>query len=515
MRGYRSVFSNSLVLIALIAPHAVNAQSVGFETNLPSSRLHAPEFGKLGQEIKNQLWYDSTLQPSGLPPVPATPVIDPRKSLFITDENIMRKISFSDVMDQLANQGGDPKTDKRALFKQWWDSQAEAPGTATGPHCKTVMNGFPYDCPRQEAGEAKIDPFSDPAGNEAYSAIAYINRPDLADPPFDCGEARIVFAKNWAKNPIFSDDHKRNLIIFEARLLNPKPRLGLFGCFEIQKFWQELSGVDVDQNTRGDRLRQFFLNGLPEKNIMPVVHIDNYTTGQIRTNQFMNRKGEQGVSFSWTLREFKIQKLEPGLRIVPVTVKSSPDPSLFSGTAPVDLQARFIKRLSDQFDNLRGNGNEGSPSAVTLDLSQPEDDAFNPFEGNEEDSTRGSIAKVFDKASLVGAFVIAKLDELKRLGLPRTSLTAIDIAIRVETQTCAGCHLWSNNQPLGGGAGKWPSSIDRSHVSELPRDQDDSPEGGKRFGISQTVKSNGFIPLRCAVMSRILNVDSTPCNYRP
>ena len=48
-------------------------------------------------------------------------------------------------------------------------------------------------------------------------------------------------------------------------------------------------------------------------------------------------------------------------------------------------------------------------------------------------------------------------------------------------------------------------------------DMEDSPEanGGKRFGISATLKSNGFLPLRCVAMSRILNINEAPCGFQP
>ena len=481
------------------------AQVVDFKTNAPGVKLNAPEFGALGRQIKSQARNLDYKKPA--PPVPGTPALDPRKSIFITDVNIMQKLTFTEVMDQLAKQGGDPRTDKLALFRQWWDSAAKAPGTVAGPHCESPMNGFPFICPRQEAAEALSDPFTNPSGDQGYSAIAYSNRPDLADPahPTDCGEYRVVFARNSGK----SKETNRNLIIFEARLPNPKPSLGLDGCQDIQQFWRELS--DVNQDERGNRLKDFYLKGLPAKAIGPVIHIDNYVagSGQIRTNQFM----DQGPSsFVWTLREFKVQRLQPGVRIVPVTVKTNPDPSLFSGAAPIDLQAQFVARLADEFDNLRGNGLEGSSAAFGLHLSQPADDAFNPFESNEGDKKVGSVAEAFNPNSLVGTFITNKLNELKKPGAPGTALMATDIVQRIETQTCAGCHQFSNGKPLGGGAGAWPKSLNFVHQSE--RLLEPSPEGGQRFQISDTLKSNGFIPLRCAAMLRILNTDDSSCGFR-
>ncbi|MCK1345036.1 hypothetical protein IVB25_16615 [Bradyrhizobium sp. 193] len=513
LRFFSLMFAGLFGAILTTLPIVAWAQAVDFGLNSPGLRLNAPEVGAFGMQIKKQL---EGVRQRSQARVAIAPLMDVRKSIFVTDENIMKKLTFAEVMDQLAKQGGDPKTGKLALFQQWWDSQAVAPGKTTGPHCETSLNGFPFICPRLEANEANSDPFTDPNGEQGYSAIAYSNRPDLADPanPVDCGEARVVFARNSGKNSATN----RNLIIFEARLPNPKPNLGMDGCFDIQQFWLELSNVNQDE--RGNRLKDFFLNGITSKGIAPVIHVDHYAagTGQIRTNQFMN---PNGGPFIWTLREFKLQRLQPGLRVVPVTVKTNPDTSLFSGNAPIDLQAAFLARLSEQFDNLRGNGTESSAAAFGLRLSESSDDRFNPFESNEGQELLGSVTKAFSTSSLVGTFIGAKLNELKRPGAPGTALTVPDIVQRIQTQTCAGCHHFSNGQPLGGGAGNWPNSLGPPnlafvHQSEMIADMDSSPEvnGGKRFGISETLKSDGFLPLRCVAMSRILNVNEASCGFK-
>jgi hypothetical protein len=233
------VFGGLLGGIVATIPMIASAQTVDFRLNSPGLRLNAPEVGAFGLQIKKQL---ETTQLRARAQVAVAPIIDVRKSIFVTDENIMKKLTFAEVMDQLAKQGGDPKTDKLALFQQWWDSEAAAPGKVTGPHCEPSLNGFPFICPRLEASEANSDPFTNPIGEQGYSAIAYSNRPDLADPanPVDCGEARVVFARNSGKN----SGTNRNLIIFEARLPNPRPNLGMDVCFDIQQFWRELSNVN-------------------------------------------------------------------------------------------------------------------------------------------------------------------------------------------------------------------------------------------------------------------------------
>ena len=120
----------------------------------------------------------------------------------------------------------------------------------------------------------------------AYSAIAFSNRFDLVDDaknPTDCGEYRIVFARNSGK----LDALNRNLVIFEARVANSKPADGLQGCRPILDFWHGLSDPSISAVDRGVKLHDFYLKGLP--GVPAIVNIDHYTfgTGQIRTNQFM------------------------------------------------------------------------------------------------------------------------------------------------------------------------------------------------------------------------------------
>jgi hypothetical protein len=258
---------------------------------------------------------------------------------------------------------------------------------------------------------------------------------------------------------------------------------------------------------RGDKLRSFYLSGLPDKGVGPVISVDNFSSGagQIRTNEFLHQGGASGLD--WTLREFKIQKLLPGIRIVPVTVKTNPDASLFSGTAPIDLQVQFVDRIVDQMTNLRGGpgGNE-SKQTFSLSLGESGDDRFNPFESQELNAPRGSVAQAFKPTSLLGAYITQKLAELGN----KTSLTSADIVQRVQTQTCAGCHQWSNNQPLGAGAGNWPSSLQFVHVSEKDSDIE-TVNGIRRHKISDTLKSSQFIPLRCQIIADFLNVSNAQC----
>src|SRR5262249_29719308 len=142
------------------------------------------------------------------------------------------------------------------LFHQWWDTQNKQPGLDRGPHCDDTppqdsLKHFAYDCPRQlEGNQATSNNVfreeSAPTGSnlEAYSAIAFSNRYDLLTPAQnagggkvkfqDCGEYRIIFARNSGKTTPASlatdgklhegDIFNRNLISFEFRIKNPDTR---------------------------------------------------------------------------------------------------------------------------------------------------------------------------------------------------------------------------------------------------------------------------------------------------
>jgi hypothetical protein len=244
-------------------------------------------------------------------------------SIFVSDVDTVSQIKFSEVMDKLVSQSGDPLLSKQLLFHQWWDSAGQRPGLGLGPHCDddaapmpasgvptftslSTLNSFPYRCPRLELNEASSDPFTNEVETNpnAYSAIAFSNRFDLVSPPNDCGQYRIVFGRNSGK----SHPLNRNLIIFEARVPNPKPADGLNGCRPILEFWHGLSDETINAVERGKRLHDFYLDGLPASNVGPIVDVAHYAlgTGQIRSNQFMLNNKDVRLStppFDWTLRE--------------------------------------------------------------------------------------------------------------------------------------------------------------------------------------------------------------------
>lgn len=434
--------------------------------------------------------------PTGPGPAPTPPqqgLVDPRRSLAVTDEAILRSFSFQEVMDQLVARSGVTGLTSLQLFQQWWDTQRPSPGLGAGPHCndetvngQPLFNGFPYTCGRAEGRQATVNPFTNAATNpDAYVAIGLFNRFDLAPVDgSDCGEYRILFARRGG----IARANQRNLLNFEAVLPNPRPELGLAGCRPVVELWQSLT-TDNDVQSRARRLHDFYFQGLP--GFMPVVHVDNYgvrasgvATGQVRTNQFM-----QGP---WTLREFKLRK-ECGsgtcsLWFAPVTVKTNPGGTLFSARSTHPLASTFQRSvLPEQVASLAVNDLSG------FGLSVP--DAFNSGQSNSEGPENSYVRQLTDGGA--GELGSALQAELTALG---SSLTPRDIVARAQALSCAGCHELSNGANLGGGL-TWPGSLRFVHVSE--QRMEPSPEGGNRFVISPAL-TRLFLPRRQRVMESYL-----------
>jgi hypothetical protein len=463
-------------------------------------------------------------------------------SLLVTDVDTVNEISFSAVMGQLASQSGDPLFTKEMLFHQWWDTQNQQPGLDRGPHCDDTppqdkQKHFAYDCPRLEGNQATSqNVFKEetaPTGSNlvAYSPIAFSNRYDLLTPEQkqgggkvkfrDCGEYRIIFARNSGKTtpPSLATDGKlhegdifnRNLISFEFRIKNPSTRdenadvTVPAGCVPILKFWYSLSET-ASGKVRGERLRDFFMNGkmttpggqfigqLPYK----VVDVQNlgFDAGQIRTNQFMNNvlvkppvpphdytPGTPGSTTvkpnNWAMREFRTLTVDHKLLIVPDPTKSNPDFSLFkNGTpgTPADTRLIFLLNdIKDQAENLLGGrkfDQMGDINAIKYLLTKSV--------ANAEQSIVGSPVPCVGPSDCVAAASLDNIvaasngnanlqtdieDDLIAIKAP-AAITPGNIVDRLRTQTCAGCHQFSDTKlgPVGfddkdglGGGAHWPT----------------------------------------------------------
>jgi hypothetical protein len=503
--------------------------------------------------------------------------IDPRLSIFVTDRKSVEQLSFAEVLQQLVDQGGDPNLTKEQLFARWWDSanlSPTPPPASSDPtfgaknHCDdeinqptpaaprdavrdlSTLNQFPYRCPRPEGKEAKNNPF-DPTSDTGYIAIAYSNRFDLADPSGrDCGQYRVVFARVSGTKPITSDPSngplQRNLIIFEAHVKNPTPPVNvavnpafppnanpvndpgilqnLIGCKPIIDFWASLSDPSMSTQDRGKKLKDFYLKGLP--GFGPTIHVDNFRgdgNGQIRTNQFLDH-GSNGppadaakANFDWTLREFKVGRVDPAnpstVFIVPQTVKSNPGTALFDPKTKDFRSADFYDVVIGQLGPLLG-GEGGIGNIDTFSYNNP--DPFNSFESDEGShpvfSLNGNLGSVFDQFTAErGGSLFRRLSS--ELAKHNPTLTPDQVVARLQTQTCSGCHQFSNKgnilnpnpaNDLGGGL-NWTQSLGFTQESE--RALEAGPDGnGTRYLISDLLKDI-FLPERLLVMTKFLAVN--------
>lgn len=442
--------------------------------------------------------------------------IDERKSLFVTDVEILKHFTFDELMERLVQDSGSRTLTKEKLFQQWWDTAnrgSEFNLGLNGPNCDSPgvmdLNGFLYTCPRDEGHQIMNQPFG-LATPATYTPIALVNRFDLADAPsdapsYDCGEYRIIFERNSG----LTEGFNRNLLIFEAILRNPYPKVkSLEGCMPVQEFWAQLSAPGKSIEQRAKLLHDFFYEkdknkdrtGLRKRGFDPVVLAKNYglgpteAPGQVRTNQFMtsvNPPQLQGHA-EWLLREFHIVK-DPsmGIRFVPHANGVNPPALLFNETdnhpKGQSFRSEFlnhVEELSKEINDLKmdmpDEFDSGDSEATALNNTAP-----GPMEYNKAFASSPQFKAAIQKAMASGS-----------------SLTPEDLIRRAQTQTCAGCHKLSSGPEanLGGGQ-EWPASLGFTHAQL--KDPEDGPDG-KRFQISDALR-NKFLPHRKEIMEHFLN----------
>jgi hypothetical protein len=421
-------------------------------------------------------------------------VIDARRSLAITDLQILERFPLERVLQQIIDTGAvtGPAMTPRGLFQQWWDTQNARPGVGPGPHCDDVivdgqpaLNGFPYTC-RAEGVQATCDPFA-PGSACAHIPIGLFMRFDLA--PEDgrhCGEYRVVYAKETGRTATFD----RSLVIFEAALRNPHYNQGLRGCRKMVEAWAELSTMN-DLEDRADLLEEIYFAGYREYD--PVIQASNFGdnplgAGQVRTNQFVQPDSPR----IWSLREFTIARPCSGgactLQFVPVTDKTNPFGPLFTspaapGSIAADFQAELLSRL--------GALTASSVNGIGLTVS----DRYNSGQSQ-------AAAAVFETQYSVH-FGIAPSPFRQALAtqLAGTGLEPAHVIQRVQAMSCAGCHRFSSGVDIGGGL-LWPASQGFTHVSE--RDAERETAGGvSRYGISAALVEQ-FLPHRKQLAEKFL-----------
>jgi hypothetical protein len=401
---------------------------------------------------------DTTIQAVTCP----TPVLDTTRSLAVTDPQILAKFSFKRVMDRLTTSGKSNITSLQ-LYKDWM---------ATWASCKPGIdpNGYGITCTRPESQFGAFNPFA--ATGPRFTPVALMNRFDLAPSTgADCGEYRIVYA-------LQDSPGDRGFLIFEARLPNPAPADGLVGCAGVADFWAKLS-LDANVASRATKLERFYFTGITAEGhtFAPVVTAASYGMnatgaangkGQIRTNFFADFN-------EWHLREFKLGKpcaigATCKMAVTQVTVKTNPADELFRGTHP--RTTAFETSFLDQVPAL----SRKNAATIAMGVSN----AHNEFESSAQ--VPNVVYRTFTRASFKNQ-ITAKITN--------PNLTVNNILDRATTQTCGGCHQFSNGTPNLGDGVVWRGSLGFVHVDES---SNLSP------GLLQM-----FLPRRAAVLKAFLD----------
>lgn len=419
------------------APHAARVASSALML-LAASCQRAPET----TPTQTQTPATATAS-SGL--APCDPVLTD-VSMVVRDQATIASadFSFTRTITAIRNSSGGASTTNAALVSSLLAGLTPASQTNAASGLAMATDPRPAEASLSAAGLL---------ANE-MRPIALFNRFDLA--PQDgshCGEYRIVYGRY--PNSTFD----RFLLIFEAVLPNPNPGAGLAGCMPVALFWHGLSDPAMTPATRAAALANFYFVGLP--GFDPVVTHANYGVplGQVRSNMFRSQP--------WMLREWRTSFNGGGQPVFVVDTdkqnplaefysenSSHPNPSLFA-TEQVAFRGDF---LSNQLPFLTNGVVPVSVSArcdVVNGVGSAFPDRFNEFQGDSQFGTDTPLT-IAAGGTMPAAITTA---------LGASPLTATHVLNRAGTQSCGGCHQFSNGVALGFSQ-TWPSSAGFVHVSE-------------------------------------------------
>lgn len=470
--------------------------------------------------------------------------LDPHRSLMVHDAATLGAGDFSlrRTLQKLSSDvaADAPATTPLSIFRQLWDTQAAAPGVdASNPHCSDAdgkIGSYPFNrCPRPEAAEAVGTDAVVDARIDGYQPIALVNRIDLADAGWrNCGEHRIIYGKP-------AGGIRKNFIIFEAVLPNPKPGCRS-GCRDVVEFWTALSD-DPSPASRAAKLETFFYAGLP--GFRPVVHTSHYASGvssvyggsgsgQIRTNQFI-------AGDVWTLKEFKTLLSCAGgacdYDLMPISVKVNPYGVLWNrdvagGSAPsappANAFATPIAGLAALAADFQG---EVLAQVTPARLGNPDINVFSyevqPDKNAAESQSSPPLAIDHYRNQANAAADAAFRADLAAAGAAlMPPLTSDQIINRALAHSCAGCH-----QPSAfgltaanaiGPAMNWPPALAFVHVDVAtrafgPADGFDPAvfDGNTTaFNLSPALLGT-FLPSRTTTLATQANADVCDCVRKP
>ncbi len=419
-------------------------------------------------------------QPYPVPPPPDDTVVPGRRSLIETNKTVVQQFSMDEVLTAVIVNSGSAGT-SAGLHDQLFESfKTKATGALGVQHCDDVksffsaakINGFPIECPRAEG--TLVGKLAN------WQAIAVVNRFDLAPTTgADCGEQRIIFS-NTAVG--------RGFLIFEAKIPNPTPEVGIAACRPIAEFWASLAAVS-SPSTRASKLKQAFLSGEPTlaaAGFSPFMKAQHFTelSGQIRSNNF----GQP----PWTLREHKLSVvLVNGVQRVSAVLSAAGNSSYgptWDETKATHNSTTCRQAILDNLGMLLGGNVE------ELGLSLPK----SCWSGESRDDTNQDYSLHLGNSPIFRQQLAAKIQALK----PGSTLTMTQVANRARfASSCIGCHQQAVNLNIGGGL-TTPGSLGFVHVSE--QGSESCGDGTTCFPISPALKTV-FLPKRLEVLNNFLN----------
>lgn len=419
--------------------------------------------------------------------------LDPDKSLFVRKPSRLSGLSFAAVLERLA---ADTGQSPEALFATWWGALRAGTSAVDGTPCSSepiatpTLNPYELLCDPALAGLADASPL--PGGTAQFSVIAAVNRIDLAQPNYDCGEYRLVVA---LKDQLGIKELYLNL---EATVLNPLIEDESF-CKAIQQFWANLS--ELDDASIAAQLATFFLSWgrlTDDGQILPDTKGPGYAWRPVITAQALGgdsdgrRAGRIAVNSLtetqlWVLREFKVR---PG-GVVQVPLDGTPEPATLASGTPWLKQAK--SSLYKQREALL------SRDVLKFALNWPDGMYANQQVAAKERGTANENPYRFLDADLEAY--------LGTIGAAE-GLSAFSLRKRITLQSCAGCHTFSNGVDVGfDNLGKWPRSQQFTHICfETPLAGEAADDG--QYKVSPLVEF-----LLRKRFSRMLNVLGAKADY--
>ncbi|WP_054112775.1 PKD domain-containing protein [Marinagarivorans algicola] len=407
--------------------------------------------------------------------------INPAQSLMITDKSILQHFDLKSVLEQMLKTSADHQQSPADIMLALADLRQDC-GTFNG-FPEADNSARPRFC---SSPGASMDSFLASLDTELtyYRPIALVNRYDLANNDgSDCGEYRIAYAGNDLSPRI-------NFFIFEARLPNPKPQLGLAGCRPVVEYWANLS-QERDPQTRANLLHTFFFKGI--KHFAPAISAhhfagENRGSGAIRLNARVDQRN------NWVFMQFRTQIADncaPSctLGVAQEGLKDTPFPAL-AGIVEPALQAKadafqqaVLKAIHTPGQGLLAN------TVSRLDTTLP----FSSYLGRQHSGLAQTPGVIEAMSPAFEAAIAAKLAQAG------STLTPTNIITRVHSMTCAGCHNQHSDQ-LGA---PLILKTDNQTVEFLSTQLEAGPDG-QRYTVKPAMK-NLFLPERIHLMQQALD----------